>query len=220
MNQQQLIAKLRMQLQLLEQQVLQHDASLAAREQKLLAHTERFNDELFHQHGAKLAPCVQQLRDSINQLERQLQRQISAATVTKTCEKIQDRFVALKRAMATTNIDVKEQQAQKLQKQRYFRQKQSQRHQQSGFSWIANQVMQSSHRLYQELDKHLNWEKKILLKIEQLQYQLDTCHSTAKIAIQNDLLSMHRRLGKCRQAISYIEDRIQVFEHPQQNNRR
>ncbi|MDF0533572.1 primosomal replication protein [Shewanella sp. A32] len=220
MNQQQLVSKLREQLVQLEQQVLQHDASLPAKDNKLLAHLERFNDELFHQNGAKLAPCVQQLRDNINQLEKQLQLQMSAATVSRTCEKIQDRFSALKRAMATTAIDVKEQQQQKLSKQRYFQQKQSLHHEQSGFNWIASQVMSSSHKLYDELNKHLNWEKKILFKIEQLQSQLDTCHSTAKIAVQNDLLLMHRRLGKCRQAISYIEDRIQTFERPQQNNHR
>jgi len=220
MNQSQLIAKLRVQLQQLEQQVLQYDASLPVHDYKLLEHLERFNDELFRQHGAKLTPCVQQIRDNINQLEKQLQLQMSAATVARTCERIQDRFSALKRAMATTAIDVKEQQQQKSSKQRYFQKKQSQQHQSSGFDWIANHVMHSSHRLYEELNKHLNWEKKFLFKIEQLQSQLDTCHSTAKIALQNDLLLMHRRLGKCRQAISYIEDRIQVFERPQQNNHR
>ncbi|QSX34918.1 primosomal replication protein [Shewanella avicenniae] len=218
MNTAQLLQKLRQQLKQLEQEVLQHDNAQSAKDLRLLEHLERFEQTLFHQSGGKLHPCIIQLESSIQQLERQLAAGISPLVLQASCERIADRFVALKRAIATTAIDLKAQQQNKNSKKVVYERKLQQRHQESGFEWIAAGVMRNSHQLYEELNKHLNWEKKIQFKIEQLQAQLDICHITEKIAIQNDLLAMHKRLGKCRQAINYIEDRIQLFERPNKHS--
>ncbi|MGI2855048.1 primosomal replication protein [Shewanella algae] len=220
MNTNQLVQRLREQLRQLEQEVLQHDASLPAAQRKLLQDTERFNSELFIQHGAQLYPCVEQLHKSIDQLEKQLRHQLAQHTIALSCERIQDRFVALKRALDTTGLNARIQKLQQASKRQSYQQRQGRRHQESGFGWIAAGVMQNSHQLYEELNKHLNWAQKIEQKIEQLQSKLENCHSTDKIPVQNDILLMHRRLGKCRQAISYIEDRIQAFERPHQSYNR
>lgn len=215
-----LLSRLRSQLKTLEQEVLQHDASLPAHSRKLMQDTERFNDELFIQHGAQLYPCIGQIEKDIKQLEQRLKLNLNASTIIAACERINDRFSAVKRALATTGIGVKAAAQAKDSARKRILASQERRHDNSGFAWIAAGVMQNSHQLYEELNKHLNWARKIESKIEQMETILENCHGTDKIKTQNEILLMHRRLGKCRQAISYIEDRIQAFERPYQSHNR
>lgn len=215
-----LLARLKSQLKTLEQEVLQHDAALAPHSRKLMQDTERFNSELFVQHGAQLHPCIAQIEKDIKQLEQRLKLNLNAGTIIAACERINDRFSAVKRALVTTGINVKAQaQAKASARERMLSSRQRQ-HDNSGFAWIAAGVMQNSHLLYEELNKHLNWARKIESKIEELETMLENCHGADKIKAQNEILLMHRRLGKCRQAISYIEDRIQAFERPHQSYNR
>ncbi|MEI6860523.1 MAG: primosomal replication protein [Shewanella sp.] len=214
MNTNQLLRQLSIQLKQLEQDVLQHDTNLPKREQKLLQNTDRFNDELFIQSGAKLSPCIEQINKNIKQLGKLIERNISIETIALSCERIQDRFTALRRALNTTSLG-----AESASQQRAFRVAQAMRrrnksHNESGFNWIAAEVMHNSHQRYAELNKHLDWVSKFEQQIITLQSKLDNCRSADKIHIQNEVLLVHRRLGKCRQAISYIEDRIQAFERP------
>ncbi|QSX31252.1 primosomal replication protein [Shewanella cyperi] len=220
MNRAQLIDKLKEQLAQLEQEVLRHDAALAPQQRKLIQDVERFNDGLFIQSGAQLAPCIGQIAKDIKQLEQRLALGLSAATIVASCERIQDRFTAVKRALTTTGINLKSATQARQSARNRSHQRQKQAHNSSGFDWIAAGVMQNSHQLYEELNKHLNWARKIESKIAQLETGLDNCHSADKIKLQNEILLMHRRLGKCRQAISYIEDRIQAFERPYQSQNR
>lgn len=220
MNTQQLLAKLRQQLRELEQEVLRHDAQVPQGQKKLLQDIERFNDELFIQAGASLSACINPIQKDIDQLARLIKLKGNQQTILVSCERIQQRFTAVKRAMLTTSLDVKAQKQQKASIRARAIKNQQKSHSQSGFGWIASNVMQSSHQLYEELNKHLNWAKKFEQKIEELQLQLENCHSADKIEMQNTILLTHKRLGKCRQAISYIEDRIQAFERPFQNNNR
>ncbi|QSX42037.1 primosomal replication protein [Shewanella cyperi] len=220
MNRAQLIDKLKEQLAQLEQEVLRHDAALAPQQRKLIQDVERFNDGLFIQSGAQLAPCIGQIAKDIKQLEQRLTLGLSAATIVASCERIQDRFTAVKRALTTTGINLKSATQARQSARNRSHQRQKQAHNSSGFDWIAAGVMQNSHQLYEELNKHLNWARKIESKIAQLETGLDNCHSADKIKLQNEILLMHRRLGKCRQAISYIEDRIQAFERPYQSQNR
>ncbi|MCL1123915.1 primosomal replication protein [Shewanella surugensis] len=212
-----LINTLKQQLKRLEQDVLQHDSHLHKTQQKMLLDIERFNRALFIQSGAKLFPCIEQIAKNIQQLEKQLTFNLTSPAILYHCERIQDQFTAVKRALKATNLDVKTAQHKKTIKRNQAIKRNQLAHQDSGFSWIASNVMQNSHKLYDERNKHLDWQKKMQHKIEVLQSQLANCHKNDKIVRQNDILLLHRRLGKCRQAITYIEERIQLFERPNKN---
>lgn len=220
MNTNQLLLKLKNQLAQLEQEVLLHDKNLDNRQQKLIQDIHRFNQELFVQTGAKLWPCIEQLQKDIQQLELVIGKTQSQMTIITRCQRIQDRFLAIKRALNTTNINLKSAEQQKFSNRIRAIKRQQQSHSESGFGWIAQSVMQNSHQLYEELNKHLNWATKFEQKIEELQLKLDSCHANDKIKLQHDILAMHRRLGKCRQAISYIEERISTFERPHYSYKR
>ena len=217
MNTQQLVSMLKQQLAQLEQDALIHDQNLAPSQRQSLIDIERFNSQLFAQQGAQLSPCIIQLRQDIKQLEKQLFLKLGGNVIQLSCNRIQDRFSALRRALLTTDINLKSEQQRKASNRARYVKKQQQAIQDSGFGWIASNVMQNSHQLYAELNKHLNWAKKIEQKIQQMEATLEFCHSNDKIKLQNDILSMHRRLGKCKQATSYIEERIQLFERPRQS---
>lgn len=107
LNTSQLISTLKNQLTTLEQEVLQHDSHLAPSQRKLLQDIERFNQSLFIQNGAQLMPCIEQIRNSIGQLEKQIALKLAPQTIALSCERIQDRFTAVKRALLTTSIDIK-----------------------------------------------------------------------------------------------------------------
>ncbi|RYV02272.1 prepilin peptidase [Shewanella sp. OPT22] len=214
MNQQQLIIKLREQLGRLEQEVLKHDSNLAQNEQKLLQNNGRFNPGLFHQNGGKLIACVHQIKHSINMLDKRLQAGINTDAIETSCLHIQDQFSAVKRALTTTAIDLKSERHKRSTARSNYLKRQKKKHNDSGFEWIASNVMQNSHQLYAELNKHLNWASRIEEKIQESNQKLDNCSARDKLKLQHEILDMHKRLGKCRQAISYIEDRIQLFERP------
>ncbi|WP_133407507.1 primosomal replication protein [Parashewanella tropica] len=214
MNSLALISKLVEQLNKLEQEVLQHDAKLAQGECKLLQNTDRFNAQLFLQTGAKLQPCIHQIRTQIQQLEKRLRVGLNKEAIEISCQQIQDQFSAVKRALATTNINLKAARQTKASSRARYLNKQQKVHESSGFEWIASNVMQSSHKLYDELNKHLNWASRIEQKIHALDLQLSSCSSREKLKLQHEILQTHKRLGKCRQAISYIEERIALFERP------
>ena len=220
MNTQQLVSMLKQQLTKLEQEALIHDQNLPTAHQKSLQDIERFNSQLFIQQGASLSPCIAQLKKDISQLEKQLSLNLGKNVITLSCERIQDRFTALRRALLTTNINIKAAEQRKASNRARYAKKQQQELSDNGFGWIASNVMSSSHQIYNELNKHLNWAKRIEQQIELMEEKLEFCHSNDKIQLQNDILLMHRRLGKCRQAISYIEERIQLFERPNQNSNR
>ncbi len=205
---------LKRHLERLEQEVLQHDSALAKSQKKLLQDVDRFNENLFVQTGAQLAPCIEQIRKGIIQLEKRLKVGLTAEVIETSCLRIQDQFSAVKRALNTTNINLKSVRQQKASARARYISRQQQTHQKSGFEWIAGNVMQSSHQLYDELNKHLNWVTKFEQRIQELDLKLESCLSRDKLKLQNEILSMHKRLGKCRQAISYIEERIQMLERP------
>ena len=214
LRQQDLIIKLRQQLSRLEQEVLKHDSNLPQNEQKLLQNTDRFNPGLFHQTGGKLIACVYQIKHGINMLDKRLQAGINKEAIESSCMHIQDQFSAVKRALMTTKIDLKSERHKRTSARSSYLKRQQKKHDDSGFEWIASNVMQNSHQLYEELNKHFNWAARIEQKIQELEYKLDGCLARDKLKLQHEILDMHKRLGKCRQAISYIEDRIQLFERP------
>ncbi|MDD8059189.1 MULTISPECIES: primosomal replication protein [Shewanella] len=217
MNTQQLVSMLKQQLAQLERDALAHDQNLPPNHRQTLQQTERFNSQLFAQQGGLLSPCIAQLRQDIQKLEKQLSLKLGGQVIQLSCDRIQDRFIALKRALLTTDINLKAEAQRKASNRARYAKKQLQSAQNSGFGWIASNVMQNSHQLYAELNKHLNWAQKFEQKIHQMEANLEFCHSDDKIKLQNDILLMHRRLGKCKQAISYIEERIQLFERPRQS---
>ncbi|MBD1582572.1 primosomal replication protein [Pseudoalteromonas sp. S16_S37] len=79
----------------------------------------------------------------------------------------------------------------------------------------VQKIMQSSHELYQELSQNHEFERRLLEMIEIRKQQLDKASSEQASQINQEVLVLHARLGRCRKAISATEAKIQEVEKQQ-----
>jgi primosomal replication protein N'' len=75
--------------------------------------------------------------------------------------------------------------------------------------------MQSSHELYQELSQNHEFERRLQEMIDIRKQQLSSANSTQASKLNQEILVLHARLGRCRKAISATEDKIQQVEKQQ-----
>ncbi|SHH28149.1 primosomal replication protein [Ferrimonas marina] len=198
------LEQLKAQLAALEAKVHQHDAQLSDADKRWLHHKSRFHEQLFEQQGASLAGCLEVLRRDLKQIEQMVQVGATGDTLGLACQRFGERFEALMQALANTDTARRGNQLS-------ARGRSSKN---SDYQWIDQSVMNSSHKLHQELAKHKSWEDKMVQKIQQMEQALDITPANDKITLQNEILALHKRLGKCRQAMTYIEQRIAWLEKP------
>jgi len=78
----------------------------------------------------------------------------------------------------------------------------------------AKELFQSSQALYQQLSEHHEFERRLQVMLQERE-QLRQAASPSKInKIAAEVLALHQRLGRCRQAISKIERQIELSEKP------
>ncbi|QIZ77199.1 primosomal replication protein [Ferrimonas lipolytica] len=196
--------QLRAKLAELERHVYQHDAQLSDNDKKWLNNKNRFHDQLFEQQGATLAGCLAVMKKDLQQIEQMITINVKGDALDLACQRFGNRFQAVMQAIANTST-VKRGLQQTARRR-------SRSRNDSQYQWIARSVMNSSHQLYAELRKHQNWDGQLQQRILELEQNLDDHQGKDKIAHQNLILTTHQRLGKCRQAISYIEQRIAWLE--------
>ncbi|WP_405128010.1 primosomal replication protein [Pseudoalteromonas sp. PB2-1] len=83
------------------------------------------------------------------------------------------------------------------------------------FKQAVKKIMQSSHELYDELKQNHEFERRLVLMIEERKLKLDAANTTQASEINKEILALHARLGRCRKAISATEDKIQQVEKQQ-----
>lgn len=73
-------------------------------------------------------------------------------------------------------------------------------------------VVQPTQELYQNLSEHHEFERRLMQMINERETQ--RAQSTTKQAekISHEILALHQRIGRCRQAISKIERQIEFAE--------
>ncbi|MDO6445716.1 primosomal replication protein PriC [Colwellia sp. 1_MG-2023] len=76
----------------------------------------------------------------------------------------------------------------------------------------AQSLILPSQTLYQKLSETHEFERRLLDMLEQKQIQFSQANQKAKDKISDELLIIHQRLGRCRQAISKLERQIEVSE--------
>ncbi|PAJ73380.1 primosomal protein [Pseudoalteromonas sp. NBT06-2] len=76
----------------------------------------------------------------------------------------------------------------------------------------VKKIMQSSHELHQELAKNKEFERRLLVMIEDKKALLHRACDDKASEINLEILSIHGRLGRCRKAISATEDNIKFSE--------
>jgi len=78
----------------------------------------------------------------------------------------------------------------------------------------AKQLFQSSQALYQQLSEHHEFERRLQVMLEDREKLRLTATPSKLNKIAAEVLALHQRLGRCRQAISKIERQIELSEKP------
>jgi len=78
----------------------------------------------------------------------------------------------------------------------------------------AKQLFKSSQALYQQLSENHEFERRLLVMLEERELLRKNATPAKNKKLSDEVLALHQRLGRCRQAISKIERQIEVSEKP------
>lgn len=163
-------------------------------------HSDFFHSDAFKTKSNELADYFSELNADIQKLEK-----ISEPSYVEfLAEKITQEFACLKALLNARNLDAKN--------KAYNKQKRSQVQKVKQF---AKKITKSSQSLYQELSKLQEYERRLLDMVTERQQQLNQYQGEKhRSEYQQQVLTYQQRLGRCRQAISKVEEQIQQLDEP------
>lgn len=143
-----------------------------------------FDSHLFSFHSPNLADYVAEAQRNLNHLR---QAKLSTASKQRLVQHLSEQTTALTRAFR--NVDIR----------------QKQHHKTLPPKALIRKVTVSSQQLYQRLSEIQDFERRLLdmIAIAGKDNSPDTVQRT---------LALHARLGRCRQALSEVEQQIQDLE--------
>jgi primosomal replication protein N'' len=170
--------------------------------------TPVFSVNLFQTRSDKFISYAFEIERKIKELQKHLLLEHDDI-IESLLVKIEQQISSLTNAIAANdsihnNID-------KTQKARQFSRKKYQK--------AAKAIMQPTHTLYQKLSEHHEFERRLALMIA----EREQVRSNSQNKSQNneklkvEILALHQRLGRCRQAISIIERDIELAEKRSSN---
>ncbi|MBH0015969.1 MULTISPECIES: primosomal replication protein [unclassified Pseudoalteromonas] len=193
--------KLRQQVATLKQQADQFDkAKLFSKNRYMQAQPSLFDRAVFSTKSMNLVDYVIEIEDEVSRLPPSEHRH----AYTYALERIGAQVQAVFNVIKSTPIWVKEN------KSHY-----KPRPKQTVYKQAVQKIMQSSHELYDELKQNHEFERRLVLMIEERKMQMDKASPAKAQKLNLEILSTHARLGRCRKAISATEDKIQQVEKQQ-----
>jgi primosomal replication protein N'' len=165
----------------------------------LRKHNPVFSETLFSTNSDKLSHYVDEIRKKTHELELLINAkkvQFSYARLAL----IEQQISAIKNAInANGSLNKASKQHIQMLKNKKYRQ-------------AAQSFIQPTQSLYQKLSETHEFERRLLDMLEQKQIQFSQAPKTIKDKISDELLVLHQRLGRCRQAISKLERQIEMSE--------
>ena len=77
---------------------------------------------------------------------------------------------------------------------------------------MTKSVLLSSHQLYQQLNEHHEFERRLMDMITEREQERVRSKSAINDKLSLEVLALHQLLGRCRKAISSIERNIELAE--------
>jgi len=158
-----------------------------------------FNQECFKSRSKQFLPYVTEIEKELQHAEKLLkQRQIDFFAFQ--VEKIELQCAAIIKAInakeSLTAID-------KYRKDHFGRAK---------FKRAISKVLVPIQELYAKLSETHEFERRLLAMLNEKEIQLNSASENQKDVITQEVLTLHQRLGRCRQAISKLERQIEQQE--------
>ncbi|MDU0114168.1 primosomal replication protein PriC [Psychrosphaera aquimarina] len=190
-----LINQLNTQFQMLEQSI----KGLKLSSKQWFANSEIFRSSGFSTHSDDIDDYLIELKTTIDKLASVNNEQ----HVSYLSERVTQQFSCLKRFVKSNDINVRNNQYSKDRIRNLNKTKQ-----------FTLQASQSSQELYAELSKLQEFERRLLDKVNLSQQQLTMYKGMSnRPALQQEVLTNQQRLGRCRQALSKVEESIQKLDN-------
>lgn len=114
-------------------------------------------------------------------------------------EHLEQQISALAKALNANEAINKSSLQAKRQKQHFFKQR-------------AKAVISSTQSLHQKLAETRGFERRLEVMLKEKESELKACSARQAETIQQYILALHQRLGRCRQALSKLERQIELQE--------
>jgi primosomal replication protein N'' len=183
---------------------------------QLIENNNLFSDHLFRTRSDKLSPYVQEVKDKIGEFSRlndlSLQGIDRADFAKAALQQVEQQIAALLNAVQANNAmhqaakissDVRKKVRIKHAKKKNIA---------NQYQTLAGNVLANSHALYKKLNEHHEFERRLLDMITQREQQRNKAKNSDTSLLSQEVLALHQRLGRCRQAISVIERDIEFVE--------
>jgi primosomal replication protein N'' len=195
----QAIVKLQQQIEQLAQHAHQFDkAKWFDKNRYIQAQPSLFAHSVFATKSLMLCDYVDEIKEAFARLPSPDKRHAYAFAL----EKLSTQIEAVIKVLKSTPVWAKENKFTKPKKAKVYKQ-------------AVKKIMQSSHELYQELSQNHEFERRLQEMIDVRKQQLASASKAEASKINQEILALHARLGRCRKAITATEDKIQQVEKQQ-----
>lgn len=190
-----LINQLTLQFEKLEYEI----KGLKLSSKQWFANSDIFRSSGFATRSEDIDDYLSELKSTINQLSTVTSEQ----HISYLSERVTQQFTCLKRLLKSNDINTKNTQYSKDRIKNLSKAKR-----------FAVQASQSSQELYAELSKLQEFERRLLDKVTLSQQALNMYQGQSnRPALQQEVLTNQQRLGRCRQALSKVEESIQKLDN-------
>lgn len=151
-----------------------------------------FEHHLFRTKSIKLTDYLTEVVENIDSLPPTEHRHAHRFALETIAQQVEAIITALK----ATSVWQKEQQFKPV----------------ARYKKVVKKIIQSSQDLYRELSQNHEFERRLLEMIELRQNEILNCSDARATELNKEILVLHGRLGRCRKAITAVEEKIQLAE--------
>ena len=158
-----------------------------------------FSEYVFHSKSEFFSPYVNEIEHNINELKLLLAANKKALSF-ELLSQIEKQIVCLNTALTSPDILKKYKQAKQEHSKKLYN------------KHLVKKVISSSAQLYQELADNHEFERRLMEMLKLKEQELANSQLADNQMISAAVLTLHQRLGRCRQAISKVERQIELLE--------
>ena len=166
-----------------------------------------FSDHLFSTRSGQYFAYVKEIDSKVKQLTELIDKEslpIAQTPITQTLvEQIELQISSLLTAIQANKARRKKFVANRARKANT---------KQEQFKQAAQAILLPTHQLYAKLAEHHEFERRLATMIAEREYKRAEADATSSQQLSQEILALHQRLGRCRQAITGIEREIELAE--------
>jgi primosomal replication protein N'' len=190
------VEKLKLQLAKLKQDCIRFDKQKALSANRYMNKQDSvFDSHLFASKSLRLVDYFAEIEELVASLPAPSQRHAYNYSVNKVAEQIE----AIIKVLKSSDVWAKDNNYKPRQTKPAFKQ-------------VVAKIIQSSQELYQELSQNHEFERRLQEMINERKAQLENANSEQASRLNQEILALHARLGRCRRAISATEEKIVALE--------